>query len=224
MRCGLEPGARVADLGSGTGIFTRALLEAGALVHAVEPNQAMRAVAEQELATFPLLRSREACAEQTGLPSGSVDLVTMAQAFHWFDQARVRSEVARILRPGGRSAIIWNDRMRVRPFLSAYEDLIRRYSDDYQLVDHRRIDDAQLSAFFHPGQFMSQHVPNRQSLDFHGLCGRLLSSSYAPMEGHPQHLPMMDELARLFARFAQDGRIEILYDTVLHHGLGPRLG
>src|SRR3984957_17547068 len=109
QRTGLDPTVRVADIGSGTGIFSRLLIEAGATVFAVEPNAAMRSAAEAAFsgqprfasregtaeAAFPAqprFASREGTAEAPGLPECSVSLIPCAQAFHWFDPAAARRE------------------------------------------------------------------------------------------------------------------------------------
>ncbi|MBV8308551.1 MAG: class I SAM-dependent methyltransferase, partial [Gammaproteobacteria bacterium] len=103
--CGLKPGAIVADVGSGTGILTEQLLERGAQVIAVEPNDAMRAAAEEQLGAEARFRSVGASAEATTLPAQSVDLWVAAQAFHWFDAVRARLEALRVLRRGGFAAL-----------------------------------------------------------------------------------------------------------------------
>src|SRR5262245_840572 len=90
----LAEGTVGADLGAGTGIFSRLLLEAGAVVFAVEPNADMRLEAERSVpsARAPFFRSIAARAEETSLPAASIDLVTAAQAFHWFDIEQARRE------------------------------------------------------------------------------------------------------------------------------------
>jgi len=119
---GLGAGTCVADAGSGTGIFSELLLRAGATVYGVEPNPEMRAAAERLLAGYSGFHSIAAPAEDTGLPGGSFDLVTAAQAFHWFDAQRARTEFSRLLRPGGHVALVWNGRETAStPFLAAYE-------------------------------------------------------------------------------------------------------
>ncbi|MDO5729981.1 MAG: class I SAM-dependent methyltransferase [Actinomycetaceae bacterium] len=103
-----KPGLKVADIGAGTGKFTRALVELGADVTAVEPAQAMRLQLETTLAEIAQLRVREGTAENTGLESHTFDVVTYAQCWHWLDTEAACAEAVRILKPGGRLAIIFN--------------------------------------------------------------------------------------------------------------------
>lgn len=216
---GLGWQSQVADVGSGTGIFTRLLLPRGARVFAVEPNAAMRAAAEAQLGRIPGFVSVHGTAEETTLPDASVDLVTVAQAFHWFDPVRCRREFVRILRPGGRVALVWNERLPdATPFLQDYESLLRRHAPDYAQVNHTNIGAAQLAAFFGPGGYATGAFDYSQHFDFEGLRGRLLSSSYAPKAGQPGHEAMLEELAVIFSRHRQDGRIPFLYTTKLYYG------
>lgn len=213
---GLAPGSAVADVGSGTGISAALFLRFGCTVFGVEPNREMRLAAERQLASFPRFRSVDGTAEATGLPDASVDLVVAAQAFHWFHPEPTRREFARVLRPGGRVALLWNTRLTdASPFLRAYEDLLHRFGTDYGQVDHRRVDAAALREFF-GGDFRSLSFPNEQRFDLAGAKGRLLSSSYAPPPGHPDHEPMLRELERIFAEHQEDGRVRFEYDTELH--------
>lgn len=101
---------RLADIGSGTGILSRAMLERGWTVYGVEPNDDMRKEAEKRLSAFPRFHSVAGTAERTGLPGASVDLVTAAQSFHWFDAAAFKRECRRLLSRGGKVALIWNSR------------------------------------------------------------------------------------------------------------------
>lgn len=216
---GLAPSAKVADIGSGTGILTELLLRAGHTVYAVEPNREMRAAAERLLAPYPAVHHVAATAEATSLPDQSVDLVTVGQAFHWFDRPRARAEFARILRPGGWVALVWNDRDTAStPFLVAYENLLKRYATDYSQIDHKQITDAVLAEFFAPQPFRRHDFANRQDFDYAGIEGRLLSSSYAPEAGHPDHAPMLAELRRIFDTHQQEGQVAFLYATTLFVG------
>jgi len=217
---GLTPERVVADIGSGTGLLTRMLLEMGNHVHAVEPNQEMREAAELLLGEHPGFESHGGSAESTGLADQSVDLVVAAQAFHWFDLEPTRQEFRRILAPGGRIALIWNRRKAEgTPFLEAYEQMLLRYALDYRTVDHRKTagPDA-LARFYCTDQYGSVCFPNLQRLGWEGLKARLLSSSYTPLAGHPDHEPMMRELRRMFDESEQDGLVCLEYDTQVYHG------
>jgi SAM-dependent methyltransferase len=218
--CGLAPGYVVADVGSGTGKLTELLLAAGARVLAVEPNAGMREAAERLLGAIPGFRSVDGTAEASGLEPGSVDLVTAAQAFHWFDQAAARVEFARILKPGGSVALVWNERDDdASEFLRDYERCLRDFSVDYGAADHRRTASRErIAAFFAPAGFREAEFPNAQDLDLDGLRGRYLSCSYALPRGHERFDEVMAALSEIFARYQRDGRVCIEYRTRIYHG------
>jgi SAM-dependent methyltransferase len=206
----------VVDVGSGTGIFSRLLLESGARVVGVEPNAAMRAAAERDLAGEARFTSVDGGAEATGQAAASCDLVTAAQAFHWFDPPRARAEFRRIVRPGGGAALVWNMR-RATPFNDEYEEMLERLAPEYPAVRARdRAAEGAIARFFSPATPREAHFPNAQELDEAGLRGRLLSSSYAPKPGDPNHGPILAQLAESFARHAKDGRVVLAYDTVVY--------
>jgi SAM-dependent methyltransferase len=208
----------VADVGSGTGLSSALLLDAGCEVYGVEPNAAMRAAAEGILGGRARFHSRAGTAEATGLPDRSVDCVIAGQAFHWFDPEAARREFARILRPPGVVALMWNTRRTATtPFLAAYEALLEEYGTDYREVDHRQVTDERLRAFF-SGTYRKRVMPNAQLLDFEGLQGRLLSSSYTPGVDDPRRAPMLAALERLFDACQEDGRVRIDYDTEVYVG------
>ena len=162
---GLAPGWSVADIGSGTGISAKLFLDFGCTVFGVEPNEAMRGVAEERLGYESGFHSVDGTAEATTLADASVDLVTAAQAFHWFDRPAARREFARILRPPGWVAIIFNERLTDTTFLHAYEALLHAHAEDYAYVDHRRVTEEMLRAFF-GGPFDSRSMPNQQDFEF----------------------------------------------------------
>ena len=124
---GLNAGDTAADIGSGTGLFTRGLLARGLRVFAVEPNADMRRTSDEALSSYPGFVSVAAPAEHTELPSGSVKLVTAAQSFHWFDAAAFAAECRRILTPDGHAALIWNSRDISHPMIRENEEICRQY-------------------------------------------------------------------------------------------------
>ena len=148
--CGLQSAHVVADIASGTGIFTRLLLENGNRVFAVEPNAEMREAGERLLRVYGNLTSIAGTAEGTTLPTASADFVTAAQAAHWFDRRRAREEFVRILKPGGWCVLIWNERRTAgTPFLREYEQLLLSYGTDYKDVRHEKTT-AAIHKFFAP--------------------------------------------------------------------------
>jgi SAM-dependent methyltransferase len=216
-QCGLTASAVVADVGSGTGILSEQLLERGARVIGIEPNDAMRAAAEARLGAEPRFRSVAATAEATTLLPESVDLWVAAQAFHWFDAPRARLEALRVLRAGGFAALLWNERPpEPGAFFSEYEALLRRHATEYTTIATRRVDEAGMREFLGATMQIAR-FPNQQTLDYAGLEGRLLSSSYAPGPGHPQHEPMLADLRALFERYSRDGEIVFPYETRVYY-------
>lgn len=211
---GVKADWRVADIGSGTGISTRYFLDAGHPVIAVEPNAAMRTACEQWLGDKPKFRSVDGKAEATTLDDASVDLISAAQAFHWFDPAAVKAEWARVLQPNGLAAVYWNTRrLEGSDFLEGYEQLLLEYGSDYTSVAERYADDATMQDWFGDGFRGMASFAHGQLLDYKALRGRLMSSSYAPRRGDPQHEPMLEALQELFAICEDDGVISFDYDT-----------
>jgi SAM-dependent methyltransferase len=209
----LTPDSTVADIGSGTGISARLFLAHGNPVFGVEPNAPMRRAAEEYLADFPKFTSIDGTAENTDLPPDSVDFVIAAQAFHWFAPEKTRTEFKRILRPEGFAALIWNERqLDTNAFLREYEELLKKYGTDYEKVRHDTIDKELLKDFFQ-SEFAKKTFLNAQMLDFEGLKGRVSSSSYMPAADDLRFEPMVAELRRLFEKYAESGKIQILYNT-----------
>jgi len=216
--CGLTPADAVADIASGTGIWTSQLLENGNPVFGVEPNAEMREAGDRLLATFPRFTSIAGTAEATTLPDHSVDFVTAAQAAHWFDRERARREFVRILKPGGWLVLLWNERLTDSTnFLRDYEELLMTYGTDYDEVRHERTTDA-VNKFFDPAPYQERTFQMRQEFDYAGVEGRLLSSSYAPGPEYPQHAPMLRKLRRIFDACAIEGTVTFEYKTRMYFG------
>jgi SAM-dependent methyltransferase len=219
QKCGLTSDTVVADVGSGTGVFTELLLKAGCTVFGVEPNLEMRKAAERRLAGYRAFKSVPGTAEATGLQNHCLDIITAGQAFHWFDREKTRVEFQRILKTEGWVVMFWNDRRTdSHPFLTAYENFLNNFGTDYQAVNHKRIDATVMRSFFGPNGFSQVNFHHQQVFDFEGLKGRLLSSSYAPDAGHPGHHTMLDALRVIFDEYQENGKVVFEYDTTVFHG------
>ncbi|MGB7554108.1 MAG: class I SAM-dependent methyltransferase [Candidatus Korobacteraceae bacterium] len=217
--CGLRPEHTIADVGCGTGLLAKIFLENGNRVVGVEPNREMRIAGENYLAAYPNFAMVDGSAEVTSLADASADFVIAGQAFHWFRPDDTRSEFARIVKPEGWVVLIWHDRdTTTKPFLRAYEDFVRRHSTDYEQVAHEYLASYEaLQRFFAPNEVRLIEQHNQQELDFDGLRGRLLSSSYIPKSGEPFEA-MMGELPRLFSSHAENGHVTLEYDTKIYYG------
>ena len=211
--CGLCASSRVADIGCGTGILSRLLLESGAEVFGVEPNAGMREAAERALAGHANFHSVDGRAEATRLPDASMDLVTAGQAFHWFEPAGARAEFNRILKPPGRVMLVWNERRMEPGFMADYDAAIAHYAPEQKRVNANRI-----ASFFAGGEFREALLSNEQRLDAEGLRGRLASSSYAPEPGTPGFDRLMEAMDALFARYQRDGQVTVRYETLVYYG------
>lgn len=217
--CGLAEGSVVADIGAGTGIFTKKLLNKGYTVYAVEPNQAMRQAAKQWLGSHENYTAVDAIAEATTLPPKSIDMVVCAQAFHWFNSARTRAEFKRILKDDHYAALIWNNRQTdTDEFSRAYENLLKNNSVDYNEVNHRNIRDTDFKAFFKDEQYKQVNFSNAQVLDLDGFLGRAFSSSYVPPQNSEAGKKFREILEDIFGKYNINGTVSFKYKTEVYLG------
>lgn len=215
----LPDSAVIADIGAGTGLLTRLLLPHAKTVFAVDPNDAMRAEMERELGASNRFISINGTAEATGLDDDSVDLVTAAQAFHWFDAEKARAEFCRILKPGGFVALVWNLRdTEADDFQRDYETMLRTHLPDYRETHKRSAGDEHIFKFFAPTHVELFQTSNEQSFDLPSLKGRLFSSSYTPNSSDPAFDRLMRDVEKLFERHEKNNRVRFVYKTNLYLG------
>ena len=210
---GLQKEWTIADIGSGTGIFSELLLRSGYQVWGIEPNKEMREEAEKTLTQYKKFTSINGKAEQTFLRGSSIDLITVAQAFHWIDRVAAREEFQRILKPKGFIVMLWNIRLTHKPFLKAFEDLKIKFGTDYKAS--RMLKEKDIGAFFHPKLLTKKDFYHAQILDYEALKGQLLSSSYIPLEGE-KHRQMIAALEDIFNQYNENGFVKIEYETKVY--------
>jgi SAM-dependent methyltransferase len=220
--CGLTSGSKIVDVAAGTGLFSELFLENGNSVVAVEPNDEMRAVCEERQTLFPRFSVLSGTAESTGLPAGSADFVTVAQAMHWFDLKRARAEFARVLRRDGWCVVAYNERrMGGDPFHDGLEKILVNFGPDYHRVQRAHLGEEQLRAFFAPFPLRRRIFPNSQLLDVDALLGRVASSSYMPTNGQPRYAEMRHAIEQLFHENQRNGQVRLEYDCAISYGQLP---
>lgn len=195
----IGPGVTVCDLAAGTGKLTRDLVTLGADVVAVEPVSAMRHQLEDAAPEAEVLVGS---AEAIPLPDASVDVVTAAQAFHWFDTPVALGEIARVLRPGGRLAILWNERDETTAWVAEMSRLIRwheRTVSRYQQVDWAHI----VAKSGRYNELEERQVLWDQMLSRHLLAERVRSISYIAVMPSSERERLVTEVTALVSRLPE---------------------
>ena len=216
-RYGVSQESVIADIGSGTGKFAAQLLERGNLVYGVEPNDDMRHAAENELRRFTSFHSVAGDAANTTLATGSVDFITTAQAFHWFDVEAFRRECARILR-GGKVFLIWNIRDESDPLNRDLYRIYRQFCPTFKGFNGGlEKDDPRITEFFRGEyEFVSFDNPLQQDRDT--FLARSLSGSYSLKAGDDRYEEYMKILTDTFERYAVNGVVTVANGSVAYIG------
>ncbi|MHC1694208.1 MAG: class I SAM-dependent methyltransferase [Eubacteriales bacterium] len=216
---GFSPKSTVADIGSGTGIFSACLLERGSRVYAVEPNTPMRKAAQDWLSAYPTFVSMDGTAEDTTLPDHCADFVTAAQAFHWFDRERFRDECARILVPRGKVVLVWNTRDEQSAVTAECREVCRRMCPDFKAFHGGTEVSLQANeSFFKRGTYEVKSFANNVSHGRQDFIGRNLSSSYAPKPEDASYVSFTQMIGDIFDRHAVDGKVVQPYVTECYSG------
>ncbi|MDE7231101.1 MAG: class I SAM-dependent methyltransferase [Oscillospiraceae bacterium] len=208
----------VADIGAGTGKFTRCLLKKPWRVIAVEPNADMRG----KLSDIEGISVVSASAENTGLDARSVGLVTVAQAFHWFDENLFKAECERILTENGQLAVVFNERVLDGCEISRLRnEICMRYCGAFHTGHVGRRSSEEGDAFLR-GEYFSEvkcfSADNDMVMDEQSFIGDTLSRSYAIGEDHADHGRFVGELKDAFAKYEKDGVVTIKCRTKCYLG------
>lgn len=204
----------VADIGAGTGIFTQCLADKHWRITAVEPNADMLEVLKQNAPFAQIIR---ASAENTGILGKSIDLVTAAQAFHWFDKEQFKAECKRILTHNGHLAIVWNNHGE-----SDFRYERDRIFDKYCGMSNSMMGSAAEGDRFLRNEYFSAMeffcMDNNISMNEEQFIGYSLSHSYSIKKGDAHYERFVDELRNAFARFQHNGIAEMPMETTCYLG------
>jgi SAM-dependent methyltransferase len=149
------------------------------------------------------------------LPDKSVDAITAAQAFHWFEPSATGREFRRILKPGGHVILVWNTRLlEETPLAKEYEALVAKYRKGYSEVEDKQ---SKPESFLGAAHKLVR-FRNEQLLDLDGLVGRVCSASYMPHRGDERFPEMLAELERLFNEYSENGKVLLPMETECHYG------
>ena len=194
----IGPGARVVDLGAGTGKWTRLLVERGARVIAVEPVAGMR---DELVAAVPEAEVLEAPAEAVPLPDASVDAVSAAQAFHWFDAPVALAECARLLRAGGGLGLVWNARDDSVPWVAQLDAIMKGPRGGVPAYDEHIDWHAVVAADGRFSPVEHRAVGSAQNMDQAMLLDRVSSTSYIAALPDDRRAEVLESVRQLVAGF-----------------------
>ena len=215
---GLSSGSVIADIGSGTGKFARQLLDKGSEVYCMEPNDDMRHTAEDELSTYNNFHSVNGDAENTTLKDNSVDHITTAQAFHWFDVKKFREECSRILKKDGKVFLIWNVRDESDGLNSELYEMYSRYCPEFHgFSGGIEKDDKRIREFFND-RYEYISFDNPLYYDKEKFIARSLSGSYSLKEGDKDYEEYMAVITELFDKYSENGIVTIANKSVAYIG------
>lgn len=215
----LKKGDKIADVGSGTGIFSKELIMRGFDVYCVEPNEEMRSQAEALFGDDPHFTSIAAPAEYTTLPDHSVNAVTAASSFHWFDAEAFRKECVRILVPGGYVIAIINARSYDDPFTVRQHEICLETCVGFTSLRHGIEESIPKFKDFFGDEMHCREFDFPLEYTKEKFIQRSLSSSYAPNPDDPRYRQYADKLRELMDEFSPDSdKIIVPNASVMYWG------
>ena len=208
----------IADIGSGTGKFAKQLLDKGSFVYCIEPNYDMRSIAIEELGKYKSFRSVDGTATETKLDEKSVDYITVAQAFHWFDVALFKKECKRILKSNGKVFLIWNVRDMSSEINQVCYEIYSKYCPKFKgFSGGIQKDDIRIKQFFED-RYEYTEFDNPLFYDKDKFISRSLSGSYSLKKGDKNYNEYLDSLSKLFEKYSKDNVFTMTNKTVAYIG------
>ena len=204
---------KIAEIGSGTGILTKQMIEFGCDTFAVEPNIEMRKIADRKLNQFNNYNSIAATAENTTLNSNSIVLIIVAQAFHWFNKEQFMNECHRIQKKMN-IVLVWNTKNPEQPYIKDLEIVNKRYCKDFKGFSGG-ICEEEIRYFFN-NKLSIYNFINDCELDYNGFQNAILTASYAPNENNENYKDYISEIQNIFIKHSTKNKIKILNNTIAY--------
>ena len=202
---GFSDSSTVADIGAGTGIFSKLLALKNTSLICVEPNTEMLNEARKTLGQFAKIKLIKASAENTTLHDNSVDFITVAQAFHWFEREKFKAECQRILKNNGKVVLVWNCRDNTNPVVIENAETNKRLCPDFKGFTSGLDENPQSYAdFFKNGKCEYKTFISELKFDEERFIGRCLSGSYAPIKNSENYYAYIKEIKKLFNKYSKN--------------------
>lgn len=207
----------VADVGAGTGKFTEKLLDLGCKVVAIEPNHAMANELRDGLMCSELQLSEQP-AEYTELENNSVDIITAAQSFHWFNAQQFKKECQRILVDNGPVCLIWNTRVATAEINQRTHSIFTEHCPDFKAFSGGDNSEEEKISDFFDGQFKLFELDYPLDYTLKKFVGRCVSASYSLDPVHENYPAFEQALIKMFQEFEKDGTVQVPNITRCYYG------
>jgi SAM-dependent methyltransferase len=212
----LPQSAAVFDLGAGTGLFTQLLLNHFNQVTLIEPNNDMATTAKDRLPLDRITIQNEP-AESFNADPHSIDLITAAQAFHWFNQTTAKAHWKKCLKPEGYAALIWNERTTETAFAQEVTDLLSHMAKrDPQNPPPQEGSDEEILGFFEHAEIKT--TTHSTPLTEQELINLVLSRSYAPNSNDTDYKSVINQVKNIYTTYKVNNSVELPYQTKVFIG------
>lgn len=214
---GVTDKSTIADIGAGTGLLTNMLGDIGCRVLAVEPNLEMFEECNKYCASKGNIQCICATAEETTLKDNSIDVITIAQAFHWFDKKLCKKEFKRILKEDGYVITIWNSLEEDSDFAREYMNILHQY-EIKTTAGNSYFDPDKEKLEFLGQDFVKVYYDNYKIVTLEEVICNASSRSYTPSKADSKHDRFAKDLKELFIKYEDDDKVTFHYKTEVSIG------
>ncbi|OGO93268.1 MAG: hypothetical protein A2Y17_02690 [Clostridiales bacterium GWF2_38_85] len=207
----------IADIGSGTGKLSSLLIKNNTYVFAIEPNSDMRSIAEKELGKYNNYISLNGSAEATTLDSDTIDIITVAEAYHWFDNEQTKLEFKRILKKDGFVILMWNN-FGGNPYDDEISQINKRWCPLYKEKTNRTPREKRAVGLFGNDNYKKEEYDNTINQTIEAFIGGTLSASYALKEDDADFNKYIEDIKNIMNKHINNGLIETKITTVCYYG------